>query len=105
MLDQYHMLDDVPVTQEYVDKVKSTVGSLYLVKADTIAMGEDPNPLVAYFNGDSVYKGEMVVLVEYQEQCSWTDKEEKFYTRNVLVKILTPRGYLGRVWFEFLQQM
>ena len=78
--DPFSRFDDVPITEEEVNRIKKTVGSLYRIKADTSVIGDHPKPLVAYFQGEPVYKGDLVVLLEYQEQediidLELTDKE------------------------------
>ena len=63
--DPFSRFDDVPITEEEVNRIKKTVGSLYRIKADTSVLGDHPKPLVAYFQGEPVYKGDLVVLLEY----------------------------------------
>ena len=100
------MLDDVPITEEEVKRIKSTIGSLYQVIQDTTILLEgDKNPfLTNLLNGQTSFVGDLVVLLSYPEQCIWLDEKECFYVRNVIVKVLSTTGFVGMMDFGCLKE-
>jgi hypothetical protein len=91
------MVSGPGITLEEINRIKSTIGSLYTVTEESVVLSEEDNTQAEF-----LFVGSIVFLLDYYPKPSgWASG---VYDYDAWAKVLTPSGFIGTIWFASIKQ-